>query len=150
MALVLNKNAKREYEILKKYEAGIVLSGAEVKSLRQKKASLKGSFVKLIGNEAYLVNAQINPYSHATNPDYDPKRTRKLLLHRKQLDELIGQTSSSNRTVVPIAIYTKGKKIKVEIGLARGKKEYEKRAKLREKAIKRDLEREVKEKVRLR
>ena len=102
--LLKNRRATYDYEILQKYEAGIVLSGAEVKSLRSGSGSFFGSFVKLLsGGEAYLINAQISPYPQADNRDYDPKRTRKLLLHKKELAELEQLSSLKGKALVPLA-----------------------------------------------
>ncbi len=148
MKLVINKSAKRDFEILKQLEAGVVLTGGEVKSLKASKASLKGSFIKIIKGEAFLINAQINPYSYADNSEYDPKRTRKLLLHKKQISDLKEIVNTKKVTLIPLAFTIQTKKIKLQLAVARGKKEFEKRAALKKKAIKRDLEREIKQKTR--
>ncbi len=142
--LVKNRRALHDYELLKRYEAGLVLTGAEVKSLRHKRASLAGSYIKLMGNEAWLINAQINPYPFADNNDYDPKRRRKLLLHRQELAELDRETKHSSRTVVPLTFILKNNRLKVELALAKGKKAWDKRRDLKEKAQKRDAARERK------
>jgi SsrA-binding protein len=139
MLLLKNKKATFEYEILKKFEAGVVLSGAEVKSLRNKSGSFVGSFVKLLGGEAFLLNAQITPYSFADNKDYDPKRTRKLLLNKHELKELEEITAQKGKTLVPLAFMLAGNKIKLEFAVGRGKKAYDKRADIK----KRDLDREL-------
>lgn len=149
MILLFNKKAKLDYEILKTYQAGIVLSGGEVKSLRAKHGSFADSFIKIINHEAVLINVQINPYSFADNKDYDPKRTRKLLLHHSEIDQIIEATNKKNSTLVPLSIETVGRQIKLNFGLGRGKKQFEKRADLKKKAIARDVEREFKNKVRL-
>lgn len=150
MTLAINKTAKRDYEIIKTFTAGLVLSGAEVKSLRLKHASLKSSFVKIVNGEAFLINAQINPYEFANNQDYDPKRTRKLLLKKKEINLLKEATDKKNITIVAIKIFLAGNKIKLEIGIGRGKKEYEKRSELKKKAIQRDVDREIKQKIKMR
>jgi SsrA-binding protein len=137
--LLKNKRATFEYEILKNYEAGVVLSGPEVKSLRNQSGSFVGSFVKLLSGEAFLLNAQITPYSFADNKDYDPKRTRKLLLSKKELQELEEITSQKGKTLVPLAFILKHNKIKLEFAVARGKKLHDKRADVK----KRDLDREL-------
>ena len=149
MLLVKNPTALREYEITKEYQAGLALTGAEVKSLRHKAASLKGSYVKLLSGEAFLINAQINPYSFADNSEYDPKRTRKLLLNRKELEQIASLMDRKNSALVPLAFSLVHNRIKLLIGIGRGKKEHEKRSDLRKKAIQRDVERELKTKVRL-
>lgn len=142
--LIKNKKARYEYDISKTLTAGIALSGQEVKSLRLKHGSLSGSFVKIIGDEAFLVNAQINPYSFADTQDYDPKRTRKLLLKKKEIYMLKETASQKGWALVPLTLFLKGKNIKLELGIGRGKKEFEKRAVLKERAIKRDMDRELK------
>lgn len=142
--LVKNRRAFHEYELLKRYEAGLVLTGAEVKSLRLKRASLAGSYIKLMANEAWLINAQINPYPFAENSDYDPKRRRKLLLHHQELEELDRETKHSSRTIVPLAFILKNNRLKLELALAKGKKAWDKRRDLKERAQKRDAARERK------
>lgn len=144
--LVVNKKARHEFEISKTLTAGIVLSGPEVKSLRLKHASLVGSFVKVIGKEVFLLNAQINPYSFADSTDYDPKKTRKLLVKKKEVYDLLEITSQKGWSVVPLKIFLSGKRIKLEIGIGKGKKEYEKRAVLKERTIKRETDRALKNK----
>lgn len=144
MVLLVNKKATFEYEILQKFQAGVVLSGAEVKSLRHKSGSLAGSFVKIIGDEAYLLNAQISPYTFADNRDYDPKRTRKLLLKKKEIFQLLESSAQKGRTLVPLSFETVGRTIKLNFGVGRGKKLFEKRAQLREKDIAREVARDLK------
>ena len=139
MKLVINKKAKYDYQISKIYTAGIALEGREVKSLRLKHASLTGSFVKIIDAEAFLLNAQISPYAFAQNDNYEPKRTRKLLLTKKELADLFQATQNKGWVIIPLSIDLKGRNIKVEIGLGKGKKVFEKREAIK----KRDLEREV-------
>lgn len=144
---IINKKAAFDYEILDRFEAGITLIGAEVKSLREGHAKLDGAFVRIIGSDAYLVNAQIFPYVYARPDNYDPKRTRKLLLHRKELISLKSKMEGANLTLIPTAWYTKGPFIKLEVGLARGKKQYEKREKMRQDVQKRELERDFRGKI---
>lgn len=144
---VSHKRATFEYDILEKLEAGLQLTGPEVKSVLGGHVSLESSFVRIIGSEAYLVNAQIFPYIFARPEGYDPKRSRKLLLHKREIIRLKGRIDGANLTLVPLSIYNKGPKIKLEIGLARGKKEYEKREKKRREDMKRELEREFRGKV---
>jgi len=149
MVLLENRKVRLEYEILESYLAGIVLSGPEVKSLRNKSGSFTGSYIKVLGNELFLLNAQITPYSYADNKDYDPKRTRKLLLKRKQINELIEATKQKGLSLIPQQFELLGPNIKLRFALARGKKQYERRAELKKKANERDLQRELKTKVRI-
>ncbi len=142
--LLKNRRATYEYEISKKYEAGIVLTGAEVKSLRGGSGSFFGSYVKLMSGEAYLINAQISPYQYADNRDYDPKKTRKLLLHKKELEEIEQLSQQKGRALIPLAFVLNNRNIKLEFAVARGKKEYDKRRDLKKKAQKRDVAREMK------
>ncbi len=144
---ILNRKAIYDYEILDRIEAGVHLTGAEVKSLKGGHASMDGAFVRLMGSEAYLVNAQIFPYLYARPEGYDPKRTRKLLLHKKQIVSLKSKLESTNLTLVPLSWYTKGPLIKLEVGLARGKKQYEKREAKKREDQKRELEVEFRGKV---
>jgi SsrA-binding protein len=144
---IVNKKATFDYEILDRFEAGIVLSGQEVKSLRDGHAKLDGSFVKILGLEAYLINANIFPYTFARPEKYDPKQTRKLLLHKNELISIKSRIDGANLTLIPISWYTKGPLIKLEVGLARGKKQYEKREKMRKEQQKRELEREFRGRV---
>lgn len=135
-----NKQAYFDYEILEKLEAGIVLSGGEVKAAKLGHISLKGAYVTIKDNEAWLINAHIAPYQAANMPnDYEPTRTRKLLLKRSQIAGLIGKLKSQGLTIAPLSVYTKKGKIKIELGVGRGKRKYEKREKIK----KRDMEREV-------
>ena len=149
MVLLENRKARLEYEILQTHMAGIVLSGGEVKSLRNKSGSFTGSYVKIIGGEAFLLNAQITPYPFADNEDYDPKRTRKLLLKKKEITELMEEENIKGFTIVPLNFELIANKIKLKIGVGRGKKQYERRAEMKKKAIERDVQREVRGKVRI-
>lgn len=144
---IKNNKAFFDYTILEQIESGIQLTGAEVKSLKGGHATLEGSFVRIIGSEAYLVNAQIFPFIYARPEGYDPRRTRKLLMHKQELLSLKSKSEGSNLTLVPLSWYTKGPLIKLQIGLARGKKQYEKREVKRRKDLKRELEREFRGKV---
>ena len=127
MTLVTNKKALHEYTIEHKLVAGMVLSGPEVKSLRLKHASLQGSFVKVIGGELFLINAMINSYAYAIQDKYDPKRTRKLLASRREIDRLMGDVSQGGRTLVPLSIIVEHNRLKVVVGVGMGKKTHEKR-----------------------
>lgn len=144
---IFNKKATYEYTIIERFEAGINLSGAEVKSVKGGHAKLEGAFVRIIGSEAYLVNAQIFPYIYARPEGYDPKRTRKLLLHKTELIRLKSKLEGANLTLVPLSWYTKGPLVKLEVGLARGKKQYEKREVKRKEDQRLELEREFRGKI---
>src|SRR3990167_2032794 len=137
---IVNRKALFDYTILDRFEAGIHLTGGEGKSLKSGHASLEGSFVRLMGSEAYLVNAQIFPYIYARPEGYDPKRTRKLLLHKKEIVSLKSKLDGANLTLVPLTWYNKGPLVKLEVGLARGKKKYEKRETKKREDQKRELE----------
>lgn len=140
---ITNKKAYFDYQITETFEAGINLYGFEVKSVRLGKADLSGSFIKIIGSEAYLVNAKIFPYQNAQIENYDDTRTRKLLLHKKEIISLKSKVDGSNLTLVPVALYLKHGFIKVAVGLGKGKKKYEKRESIKKRDIQRDLEREL-------
>lgn len=144
---IQNKKAAFEYTIVDKLEAGVVLLGAEVKSLRLGHAKLDGAFVKIMGGEAYLINATIAPYSFAQPDSFEPQRTRKLLIHKHELISLASKLESAKLTLIPLSWYTKGPHVKLEIGLVRGKKQYEKREVKRREDIKRELEIDFRGKV---
>ncbi|MEN8264476.1 MAG: SsrA-binding protein SmpB [Nitrospirota bacterium] len=139
-----NRKAFHDYHIDDKYEAGISLVGTEVKSLRGGSANLKESYVIIKDGEAFLLNCHISPYSHGNLQNHEPLRTRKLLLHKKEISRLWGNISQKGYTLVPLKIYFKNGKVKVEIGLARGKRQYEKRETIKEKEVKREIERHMK------
>lgn len=140
-----NKKAHFDYEILETYEAGLVLSGQEVKAAREGKMRLQGAFVTFHNNEAYIIGAHISPYTHAANIDtYDPERSRKLLLHKKEIAKLQGKSAEKGLTIVPISVYTSGRHIKVKIGVGRGKKKYDKRESIKKRQLDRDMRRQVK------
>ena len=141
---ITNRRAFYDYRILGRFEAGINLNGAEVKAIRLGHADLTGSFVRIIGSEAYLINAKIFPYQYARPEGYDERRTRKLLLHKKEIIALKSKTEASNLTIVPISLYTTKHLIKAELALARGKKQYDKKQAIKQKDIKRELEEELK------
>lgn len=142
-----NKRIFFDYEVIEKYEAGIELLGLEVKSAKLGEISLKSSFVIIKDSQAWLLNAKISPYQPKNIPkDYNLSRKRKLLLKKKEIKELIGKSRQKGLTIVPLRVYTKKGKIKVEIGLARARKKIEKKEKIKERDIEREMEREVKEK----
>lgn len=140
---ITNKKALLNYQIIEKLEAGINLLGSEVKAVREGLADLSGSFAKIIGNEAYLVNAKIFPYKYARPEGYDEKRTRKLLLHKSEIIALKSRMDGSNLSVIPLSIYTTKSFIKVELGLGKGKKEYQKKEAKKKKDIERSIEQEL-------
>lgn len=143
--LISNKKAYFNYEILDRYEAGVVLFGHEVKSVRAGKASLTGAYIIIRGGEAYLVNATISPYQVANTPKkYAPDRVRKLLLKQKELKEIIRGTEQNGLTIVAIKWYNKKRYLKLEIALARGKKKADKRETIKKRDSKRAIERILK------
>jgi SsrA-binding protein len=136
-----NRKARHEYELFDRYEAGIVLVGAEVKSLRDGRASLEDSFAKIRGDQIFLVGAHIQEYAKATVDAPDPKRPRKLLLHRREIAKLRTKVAERGFTVVPTSLYFKGPFAKVEIALAKGRKRFDKREKIREQEDRREMAR---------
>ncbi|ANH91791.1 MULTISPECIES: SsrA-binding protein SmpB [Streptomyces] len=136
-----NKKARHDYLILDTYEAGLVLTGTEVKSLRQGRASLVDGFVQLDDHEAWLHNVHVPEYTQGTWTNHSARRKRKLLLHREEIDKLESKSQETGHTIVPLALYFKDGRAKIEIALAKGKKEYDKRQTLREKQDRRDAER---------
>ncbi len=143
--LVYNKKATWNFEILEKLEAGVQLHGHEVKSLRGKQGSLDGAYIIIRGGEAFLIGAHIPPFQAANMPKgYDPYRNRKLLLSKKQLAKLAGQEATKGLTIVPISLYTKGRNIKLEVAVGKGKKQHDKRQSLKNKDAKRDIDRIMK------
>lgn len=140
-----NKKAYFDYEIVEKFEAGIVLEGSEVKSVKLGNARLRDSFCAWEGDELWIKNFFIAPYDKSAAYAPDPRRNRKLLLHRGELDRLVGKVKQKGYTVVPTSLYFCGRLVKVEIGLGRGKKLYDKRESAREKDIRRDVERQIKD-----
>ena len=140
----VNRQARHNYFVEETYEAGLVLLGSEVKSLREGKANLKDSYARIQRGEAFLVNTHISPYPGANQFNHDPTRTRKLLLHQREIERLTGKTKERGLTLVPLRLYFKNGKAKVELGLARGKKLYDKRETLRKKVAAREVERSLK------
>ena len=140
---ITNKRAFFDYKLVESFEAGINLFGHEVKSIRLGKADLNGSFVKIIGNEAFLVNAKIFPYQPGQVENYDDRRTRKLLMHKKEIVSFKSKTDGENLTLVPVSMYFKNGFIKLEIALGKGKKKYEKRESIKKRDIERDLEQDL-------
>lgn len=145
--LAINKRAKFDYTILDKFEAGLVLVGHEVKSIKTGHISLQGAFVIIKDDEAFLLNAFVPPYQPKNTPsDYDPSRTRKLLLHKSEIKALIGKSKQQGLTLAPLRVYTKHGKIKLEFGLAKGKKKIDKRQQIAKREAKRKIDRAIREK----
>lgn len=143
-----NRKAHHLYHILESYEAGIALVGSEVKSLRLGRANLKDSYAMVKKGEVYLHNMHISPYDQASRFNHDPTRTRKLLMHRREIRRLLGKTTERGFTLVPLKLYFKGKVAKVELALAVGKKIYDRRKDIKDREVKRELRRALKEKQR--
>lgn len=140
-----NKKARFDYEIQDKYECGIELLGTEVKAARSGKVSLLGAFVIIRGGEAFLINANFQPYQEANAPaGYDPLRNRKLLLTKKQIKELSDTESNKSLTIVPLSLYSKNRKIKLEIAIVRGKKKFDKRETIKKRESDIDIRRQYK------
>jgi SsrA-binding protein len=142
--LASNRRAQHDYEILERFEAGLELTGTEVKSARSGRVQLKDSYVDFRNNEAYLVGAHISPYSHGNRENHDPERPRRLLLKKREIEKLFGRTLLKGLTVIPLSMYLQGNWIKVELALAQGKKLYDKRAAERKKEQAREVEQAMK------
>ena len=142
--LAQNKKASHDYFIEDTMEAGIVLQGTEIKSIRNGRVQLKDSFVRIRNNEAWISNMHISPYEQGNRFNHDPLRVRKLLLHKKQINELIGKTKRDGYTIVPLKMYVKNGYAKLLIGLGKGKKDYDKRSDMKKKEAKREIERAFK------
>jgi len=140
----VNRQARHNYFIDETYEAGLVLLGSEVKSLRDGKANLVDSYAQIRRGEAFLINAHISPYAGANQFNHEPTRTRKLLLHAREIERLTGKTKERGLTLIPLKLYFKDGRAKVELGLARGKELYDKRDTLRRKVAEREVERSLK------
>ncbi len=139
-----NKKARHDYSILETIEAGVVLQGTEIKSVRDSRINLKDGFVRIRNGEAYLYNVHISPYDQGNIFNHDPLRTRKLLLHKKQIQKLANETKNPGTTIVPLKVYIKDGFAKVLIGLAKGKREYDKRETLKRKDQERQISRVLK------
>jgi SsrA-binding protein len=139
-----NKYARYSYEIIEVIEAGIVLGGPEVKSLRNGGGNIKDSFAQTKNSEIFLNNFHISPYAQASSMNYEPTRPRKLLLHRKEIMRLSAKVKEKGLTLIPLSLYLKGNRIKVELGLAKGKREHSKKDAIKERDIQREAAREVK------
>src|SRR5438105_14090244 len=141
--LAVNRRAYHDYFIDEKYEAGMMLTGTEVKSIRNGRANLRDGFVRIDNNEAWLENVHISPYAQGNVMNHDPLRPRKLLLHRKQISSLIGKVKQKGYTLIPLRIYFSRNHAKVEAGLARGKRQFDKREGIADRDAEREIAREV-------
>lgn len=140
---IVNRKALHNYHILDRIEAGIVLSGSEVKSIRSGRVDLGEAYVRILNGEAFLVNANIPRYQQSGQKEYDATRSRKLLLHRDQINSLIGKVSGKAQTLVPVSLYEKNNRFKVEVGLGKSKKEFDKRKVIKERDHIRRVEQEL-------
>lgn len=140
---IINRRAFYDYQILDRFEAGINLLGSEVKAIRLGHADLTGAHVRIVGSEAYLVNAKIFPYQYARPENYDERRTRKLLLHKQEIITLKSKVEGANLSIVPLSLYTHNHFIKVELAMGRGKKKYEKKEAIKKKDLERETEMEL-------
>jgi SsrA-binding protein len=143
---VVNRQARFNYEILEKFEAGISLVGTEVKSIREGKGNIKEAYADIRGGEAWLIGAHISPYSHGNITNHDPLRDRKLLLNAREINRLQGKVMEKGLTLVPLRLYLKGRLIKLELGVARGKKLVDKREDIKKRDQERDIERALRDK----
>jgi len=143
--LARNRKARHDFFIEETFEAGIALQGTEVKSMRAGKVNLKDSYAKVEGGEIFLYNMHVNPYEQASSFNHDPLRPRKLLMHRREINRLIGYVQEKGYTLVPLSVYLRKGMVKVELALAKGKKFFDKRRTLAEKDAKREMERAFKD-----
>lgn len=145
--LASNRRARHDYTILETFEAGMDLKGTEVKAARDGKVQLKDSYVEVRDGQAWLVGAHISPYTHGTHGNHNPDRDRRLLLHRREIDRLMGRTQLQGQTAVPLSMYVQGNWIKVEVALAKGKQLHDKRAAAKERIADREAAEAVRERV---
>ena len=141
--VALNRRARHEFSIDETFEAGIVLTGTEIKPLRAGKANLSDAYARIEHGEAWLVGAHIAPFEQGNRYNHDPKRDRKLLLHRREIDELLGKTKAKGQTIVPLRLYLSRGKAKLELGLARGKQLHDRRRDIADRDAKRDIARQL-------
>jgi len=139
--IATNRKARHDYEILDTYECGLVLHGSEVKSLRDSQVEIKDAYGDIRDGEVWLENMHIAPYKFAWAGGHEPERARKLLLHRREIDRLVGKVNEAGLTLIPLAVYFKDGKAKVELGLVRGRRTYDKRQRIRERMEKREMDR---------
>jgi SsrA-binding protein len=135
-----NRRARHDYDILETVEAGLVLRGTEVKSLREGLVNFKDSFASIRNGEAWLIGCHVSPYSHGTDANHDPERDRKLLLHGREIARLSGKIAERGLTLVPLRLYFKGGRVKLELGLARGRKLHDKRSAIRDREVRREMD----------
>ncbi|NIS75544.1 MAG: SsrA-binding protein SmpB [Deltaproteobacteria bacterium] len=145
--IATNRRASRDFEISEKFEAGIVLEGSEVKSIRQGKVNIKDSFARVKDGEVFIFNMHISPYSHADMRFIDPERSRKLLMTKREIGYLYGKTREKGLTLIPLKIYIKGRYVKLELGLAKGKKVYDRRDDIKTRDAIREMDRAMKKKL---
>ena len=145
--IAVNRQARRDYEVLEKYEAGIALRGTEVKSLRAGRANLKNSYARVMNGEVFLLGAHINEYEQGNRYNHEPKRDRKLLLHKRQIIRVNSKISERGLTLVPLRMYFRRGKVKVELGLARGRRLPSKREELRKRVLDREMEKALKDRM---
>ena len=143
--IIENRKARHDYHLLERYEAGIVLQGTEVKSLRSGKVNIRDSYARVENGEIFLYDLHISPYDHGNRENHDPKRPRKLLLHKREIQKLYGKTQQGGFTIVPTRMYFSRGIAKVEIALARGKGEYDKREAIKERDIRQTIQTALKE-----
>jgi SsrA-binding protein len=142
-SIAVNRKARHDFHIIETYEAGIALQGTEVKSLRDGRANLRDSYAQVLDHEMYLVDAHISPYSHGNYANHEPLRRRKLLMHRREIDKISGQLLEKGLTLVAMRLYFSRGKAKVELALARGKKEHDKRDSIKQRIVDRETERAI-------
>lgn len=143
-----NRRARHDFELLELYEAGLVLTGTEIKSVRDHRVNLKGSFVRVRDGELWLMEANIAEYTYGNRENHEPTRPRKLLMHRREINKLAGKLQGSGLTIVPTRLYLKDGRAKLEIALARGKKQYDKREDLAKRDAQRNIDRSLKQRTR--
>lgn len=143
-----NRRARHDYELLELFEAGLVLTGTEIKSVRDHHVSLQNSYVTVRNGEVWWIDANISPYTHGNRENHDPTRPRKLLLHRREINKIAGLVKTKGITLIPVRIYLKKGRAKLEFSIARGKKLYDKRQDMAERDSKRQIERALREKYR--
>jgi len=143
-----NRKALHDFDIEETYEAGIVLTGPEVKSIRQGRANLKESYARIRNGEVFLIGAHVSPYANATHREQLPTRDRKLLLHKREIARLVGKSQEEGKTLIPLRLYAKDGNIKLEIAVASRKKQYDKRREIAKKTAQREIERAMKERLR--
>ncbi len=140
--IVTNRKALRDYHVLERLEAGVSLKGTEVKSIRAGLVNISGAFARVEGGEVFLYGVDIQPYQRASHEQHEPKRTRKLLMHRREIDRLFGEVTLKSRALVPLRLYWKGGRVKIELAVGKGKVSYDKRNDLKKRAVERDIERD--------